>query len=110
MDDEVFEVGAFDGDVGVLGVFALLGLGACCPYILCHLAQGQAKLNVAFELSCVDAAPTLCGRLVKLEEPELDCPFGKGGVEVEHMVAAVVVVVAPAAACAVAGVPNVRKL
>ena len=60
------------GSHGVLGVFALLGLGACRPHILCHLAQGQAKLNVAFELSCVDAAPTLCGRLVKLEEPELD--------------------------------------
>ena len=60
--------------------------------------------------SCVDAAPTLCGRLVKLEEPELDCPFGKGGVEVEHMVAAVVVMLVPAVACAVAGVPDVRKL
>ena len=98
------------GSHGVLGVFALLGLGACRPHILCHLAQGQAKLNVAFELSCVDAAPTLCGRLVKLEEPELDCPFGKGGVEVEHMVAAVVVMLVPAVACAVAGVPDVRKL
>ena len=40
----------------------------------------------------------------------IDRAFGKGGVEVEHMVAAVVVVVAPAAACAVAGVPDVRKL
>src|SRR5699024_6099308 len=98
------------GSHGVFGVLVLLGFGACRPHILCHLAQRQAKLNVAFELSCVDAAPALCGRLVKLEEPELDCSFGKGGVEVEHMVAAVVVMLVPAVACAVAGVPDVRKL
>ena len=98
------------GSHGVFGVFVLLGFGACRPHILRHLAQGQAKLNVAFELSGMDAASALCGRLVKLEEPELDRTFGKGGVKVEHMVAAVVVVVAPAVACAVAGVPDVRKL
>ena len=40
----------------------------------------------------------------------IDRPLGKGGMEVEHMVAAVVVVVAPAVACAVAGVPDVRKV
>lgn len=98
------------GSHGVFGVFVLLGFGACRPHILRHLAQGQAKLNVAFELSGMDAASALCGRLVKLEEPELDRTFGKGGVKVEHMVAAVVVVVTPAVACAVAGVPDVRKL
>ncbi len=58
----------------------------------------------------MDAAPALCGRLIKLEEPELDRPFGEGGVEVEHMVAAVVVVLVSAVARAVAGVPDVRKL
>ena len=58
----------------------------------------------------MDAAPALCGRLIKLEEPELDRPFGEGGVEVEHMVAAVVVVLVSAVAHAVAGVPDVRKL
>ena len=47
---------------------------------------------------------------VSLHKKNLYLTFGKGGVEVEHMVAAVIVVVAPAAACAVAGVPNVRKL
>ena len=40
----------------------------------------------------------------------IDRTFGKSGVEVEHVVAAVIVVVAPAVACAVAGVPDVRKL
>ena len=95
---------------GVFGVLVLLGLGACRPHILCHLAQGQAKLDVTLELSCVDAAPALCGRLIELEEPELDRTLGKGSMEVQHMVAAVVVVVTPAVACAVAGVPDVRKL
>ena len=47
---------------------------------------------------------------VSLHKKNLYITFGKGGVEVEHMVAAVVVVVAPAAACAVAGVPDVRKV
>ena len=98
------------GAHGVFGVLVLLGLGAGRPHILRHLAQRQAKLNVAFELSCVDAASASFRGLIELEEPELDCPFGKGGVEVEHMVAAVVVMLVPAVACAVAGVPDVRKL
>lgn len=58
----------------------------------------------------MDAAPALCGRLIELEKPEFDRPLGKGGVEVQHMVAAVVVVVAPAVACAVTGVPDVCKV
>ena len=58
----------------------------------------------------MDAAPALDRRLIELEEPKLDRPFGKGSVEVEHMVAAVIVVVVPAVACAVAVVPDVRKL
>ena len=39
----------------------------------------------------------------------IDRAFGKGCVVVEHMVAAVVVVLAPAVVCAVARVPDVRK-
>ena len=58
----------------------------------------------------MDAAPALCGRLIELEKPEFDRPLGKGGMEVQHMVAAVVVVVAPAVACAVTGVPDVCKV
>lgn len=40
----------------------------------------------------------------------IDRAFGKGGVEVEHMVAAIVVMVVSSVACAVAVVPDVRKL
>ena len=40
----------------------------------------------------------------------IDRAFGKGGVEVEHMVAAVVVMVVSSVACAVAVVPDVCKL
>ena len=39
----------------------------------------------------------------------IDGPFGKGGVEVEHMVAAPVVVSVPAVVLAVASVPDIRK-
>ena len=60
------------GPHGVFGIFILLGLGACRLYILCHLGKRQAKLDVAFELPCMDAAPALFGRLIELEEPELD--------------------------------------
>ncbi len=98
------------GAHGVLRIFVLLGLGACRAHILCHLGKRQAKLDIALELPCVDAAPALGGRLIELEEPELDRAFGKGGVEVEHMVAAVIVVVVPAVVCAVAVVPDIRKL
>ena len=58
----------------------------------------------------MDAAPALCGWLIKLEEPKFDRAFGKSGVEVEHMVAAVVVVMVSAVICAVAVVPDIRKL
>ena len=40
----------------------------------------------------------------------IDRAFGKSGVEVEHMVAAIVVMVVSSVACAVAVVPDVRKL
>ena len=58
----------------------------------------------------MDAASASFRGLIELEEPELDRPFGEGGVEVEHVVAAVVVMLVPAVACAVAGVPDVREL
>ena len=57
----------------------------------------------------MEAAPAPVARLVELEEPELDRAFGEGCVVVEHMVAAVVVVLAPAVVCAVACVPDVRE-
>ena len=52
--------------------------------------------------------PAVC-RGVELEEPELDRALGKGGVEVQHMVAAVVVVLAPVMFGVLAAVPNVCK-
>ena len=57
---------------GVFGIFILLGLGACRLYILCHLGKRQAKLDIAFQLPCMDTAPALFGRLIELEEPKLD--------------------------------------
>ena len=47
---------------------------------------------------------------VSLHKKNLYLTFGKGCMEVKHMVAAVIVVVAPAVACAVAGVPDIREL
>mgnify|MGYP007025271914 CR=1 FL=1 len=78
-------------------------------YFLRHLAECEAELDVALELPCVEAAPAPVARFVELEEPELDRAFGEGCVVIEHMVAAVVVVLVPAVACAVACVPDVRK-
>ena len=87
----------------------MLRLGACCSNRLCHLAEREAKLNVALELSCVKSVlPAVCGG-VELEKSELDCAFGKGGVEIQHMVAAFVVVVTSAVVCVLTVVPNVRK-
>ena len=95
------------GSHRVLGVLVLLGLGACRPHVLRHLAEREAKLNVALELPGMDAAPAVDGRLIELEEPELDGALGEGGVVVEHMVAAVVVVLGSAVVRALARVPDV---
>ena len=66
----------------VFGVFVLLGFGTCGSDRLCHLAQGEAKLNVALKLSCVKSVLlAICGS-IELEEPELDRSLGEGGVEV----------------------------
>ena len=56
---------------GEFFVFLLLFLGACCFYFLCHFAKREAKLNVGLELSCVDPALSLCGRVVELKKSEL---------------------------------------
>ena len=54
--------------------------------------------------------PLRCGG-VELEKAKLDRSLGKGGVEVEHMVAALIVVGAAAAPTpAVAGVPYLREI
>ena len=73
------------------------------------LAECQAKLNVAFQLSGVKPALAGFGGVVELEKSELDRALGEGRVEVEHMVAAPVVVCAPEIV-AEGRVPNLRKL
>ena len=95
---------------GVFGVLVLLGLGAGGADFLRHLAEREAKLDVTLKLPCVEAVLLAVCRSVELEKPELDGAFGESGVEVQHMVAAAVVVLAPAVVLALAAVPDVRKL
>lgn len=69
----------------VFGVLVLLGFGARRADVLRHLAESEAKLNVAFKLPGVKAvASAVCGR-VKLEKPELDRALCEGRVVVEYM-------------------------
>ena len=80
----------------VFGVLVLLWLGACGAYRFCHLRKGEAKLNVALKLSGVNATLAFCRGGIELEKPELDRAFGEGGVEIEHMVSALIVVLVSA--------------
>lgn len=57
---------------GVLGVVGLLGLGAGALEGFGHLAEGQAKLDVAFQLSGVEAVLAIGGRCVELKKAELN--------------------------------------
>ena len=63
---------------GVFRILVLLRFRACRSHVLCHLAECEAKLNVAFQLPCMDAALALRCRLIELEKPELD-PFSVPG-------------------------------
>ena len=94
----------------VFRILFLLFFWAGRPHILRHLGKRQAELDVAFELSGVEPVASAVRRGVELEKPELDRPFGEGGVEVEHVVAAAVVVLTPAVVLVLAAVPDVRKL
>ncbi len=93
----------------VFGVLVLLGLGACGSDCLCHLAECKAQLNVTLELSGVESVLLAVCWSIELEEPELDRSLGEGGVEVQHMVAAVVVVLASAVVGVLAAVPNISQ-
>ena len=73
------------------------------------LAECQAKLNVAFQLSGVKSALASVAGVVELEKSELDRALGESCVEVEHVVAAAVVVRA-SEIVAEGRVPNLRKL
>ena len=54
------------------------------------MGHRQAELDVCLDFPCVEGS---------VEKPELDGPFGKGGVEVEAVVPAVVVMFIPAKGC-----------
>lgn len=70
------------------GVFRILDLGffgACGLDHHRHLAQCEAKLNVAFEFPCVKSALAFLGRVGELEASELDRAVGEAGVVVESV-------------------------
>ena len=53
-------------------IFRLLWFWTCCFQFLCHFGKCKAKLNVAFQLSCVKSVFLFCCRLVKLEKSKFD--------------------------------------
>ncbi len=55
-----------------LGFLGLLGLGTGSSHHLGHLAEGQAKLDVALQLAGVKAVAFTIGGSIELEKPELD--------------------------------------
>ena len=71
------------------------------------LAECQTKLNVAFQLSGVKSALASVAGVVELEKSELDRALGEGGVQVEHVVAGVVVMLVASAPGGLAVVPGV---
>lgn len=92
----------------VFRVFVLLGFGAGGFDFLRQFAERQAKLNVALELTGVDAVLLAALGCVELEKPEFNRSLREGGVEVEHVVAAGIVVLCPAVIRAVAFVLGIR--
>ena len=94
----------------VFRVFILLRLCARPSDVLGHLGKREAKLNVAFQLSGVDAVLPFAVRAVELEESELDGAFGECCVVVQHVVSAVIVMLASSVVCVVRVVPDLRKV
>ena len=68
------------------GVFPLRFFGACGLEVLRGFGKREAKLDVALEFACVEAALALCRGVRELEEAEFDGAFGEGRVEVQAMV------------------------
>ena len=95
---------------GVFLVFGLLGLWARVFQFLCQLAHCEAKLDVSLHLTRVNPALASVVRVAELEKPELNGALRECRVKIEHMVAAVVVMLAPAVVCAVAFVPAILEL
>ena len=94
------------GSHGVFRIFDLRLFGAGGLDHHRHLAQCEAKLNVAFQFSCVKSASAFFVGVGELEASKLDRAVGEAGVVVEHMVAAAVVMLV-SALVAVTIVPNV---
>ena len=91
----------------VFRILVLLRLGAGASHALGHLAKGQAKLNVALKLSGVKAVQLSVCRCIELEKAKLNGALGEGGMQVQHVVAAIVVMMAASVVGSVALVPNV---
>ena len=91
-------------------ILRLLWLWTCRFQFLCHFGKGKAKLNVAFQLSCVKSVFLFCCWSVKLEKSKFDCAFCKGCVIIQHMVSAVVVMLISAIIRTVCCVPDICKL
>ncbi len=93
---------------------AYFGFSFCCGFGLAVFLTSfaiwlecEAELDVALKRPAWSCAPARSRhRLVELEEPKFSKSTGESRLVVEHMVAAVVVVLAPAVVCAVARVPR----
>ncbi len=96
------------GSHGVFRIFDLGFFGAGGLDHHRHLAQCEAKLNVAFQFPCVKSAFAFPVGVCELEASELDRAVGEASVVVEHMVSAAVVMLG-SAFVAVVIVPNVRQ-
>ena len=68
----------------VLRIVMLLWLRACAFRILRHLAECQAKLNVALKLAGVEAVSLAVCWGIELEKAEFNGPLGEGCVVVQQ--------------------------
>ena len=59
----------------ILRILGLLWLGACKLQFLCKFAQRQTQLNVALELSCMEAVEPSIAWYVELKEAEFNGSF-----------------------------------
>ena len=96
------------GSHGVFRIIDLGFLGAGGLDHQGHLAQCEAKLNVAFQFPGVKSALAFLAGVGELEASEFDGAVGEASVVVEHMVATAVVMLV-SAFVTVAIVPNIRQ-
>ena len=75
------------------GVFLIVRFGLPCRGLLLReglMGDGQAELDVCLDFPGVERP---------VEKPELDSPFGKGGMQVQPVVAGAVVMMVPSVRC-----------